>query len=314
MKISKLFHWLYASVMFLPLLIIPIFAIWTINHDNNQAISIDVSCNKVVDFNQLVKNGNFVDNSNWLTSGNLTLNFNDNSLSMLVSSSNSYVYQEIELIENHTYLFKVDCELTTLTTSVRLNVYNPNVSGFDATSVYTSGTFLNQVLEVEKVSAYSSTYVLRLIDSRTNDFDTIVWRNCQCFDLTQMFGLGNEPSLQVFNQWYSDDYYDYTISRTELLKDYEIVTYNNTDVGSQFIYTLYRSCDEYLNFDDVLSLGSISDWIETNVFNGNAPLVYTIVWHYLDYWLILSIFWLCFDVLIYVPQIAHRWLDKASLE
>ena len=34
----------------------------------------------------------------------------------------------------------------------------------------------------------------------------------------------------------------------------------------------------------------------------------------LTYWTIISIVYLIFDVLMYVPLLAHRWIDKARLE
>lgn len=34
----------------------------------------------------------------------------------------------------------------------------------------------------------------------------------------------------------------------------------------------------------------------------------------LSYWLTISIIWLCFDVIMYVPLLVHRWLDKGIIE
>lgn len=34
----------------------------------------------------------------------------------------------------------------------------------------------------------------------------------------------------------------------------------------------------------------------------------------LSYWLSISIIWLCFDLIMYVPLLVHRWLDKGILE
>lgn len=34
----------------------------------------------------------------------------------------------------------------------------------------------------------------------------------------------------------------------------------------------------------------------------------------LSYWLDISIIWLVFDVIIYVPLLVHRWLDKGIVE
>ena len=34
----------------------------------------------------------------------------------------------------------------------------------------------------------------------------------------------------------------------------------------------------------------------------------------LSYWLNISLIWLVFDVIVYVPLLVHRWLDKGILE
>lgn len=34
----------------------------------------------------------------------------------------------------------------------------------------------------------------------------------------------------------------------------------------------------------------------------------------LSYWLSISIIWLVFDIIMYVPLLAHRWLDKGAIK
>jgi len=38
------------------------------------------------------------------------------------------------------------------------------------------------------------------------------------------------------------------------------------------------------------------------------------LYYCLSYWLDISIIWLCFDLVMYVPLLVHRWLDKGVLE
>lgn len=48
----------------------------------------------------------------------------------------------------------------------------------------------------------------------------------QCFDLTQMFGSGNEPTtVAEFREMYSNDYYDYTLSQWQWAKKGKITSY-----------------------------------------------------------------------------------------
>ena len=60
----------------------------------------------------------------------------------------------------------------------------------------------------------------------------------------------------------------------------EGVTYNDTDVGSQMVYTLYNTCDKYFNFNRIGVFNDLYGWFKTNLFNGaNVPLSFTIVWN-----------------------------------
>lgn len=48
-----------------------------------------------------------------------------------------------------------------------------------------------------------------------------------------------------------------------------------------------------------------------NIFNvpeANA------LYYALSYWLDISIIWLCFDMVMYIPLLVHRWLDKGIIE
>lgn len=38
------------------------------------------------------------------------------------------------------------------------------------------------------------------------------------------------------------------------------------------------------------------------------------IYYALSYWLDISIIWLVFDVVIYIPLLVHRWLDKGIIE
>lgn len=49
----------------------------------------------------------------------------------------------------------------------------------------------------------------------------------------------------------------------------------------------------------------------SNIFGvpSNSPLLTM-----LSYWLDISIIWLVFDLIMYVPLLVHRWLDKGVIE
>ena len=141
---------------------------------------------------------------------------------------------------------------------------------------------------------------------------TIDFYDLMCIDLTQMFGIGNEPSNAQFREWYPNTYYNFTMSHTESIPNV-LTTYNDTDIGSQFLYSLYIPVHDYFNFGEFFGLSGMYDWFTLNIFNGTAPLSFFIVFNIMIYWLFISLFWLLFDILIYVPMVIHKWLDKAEM-
>lgn len=95
----------------------------------------------------------------------------------------------------------------------------------------------------------------------------------------------------------------------------ESVTVNDSssDIMSVFVNNYAEAINKYFNYDNAFNFGGLYTWLNTNFFSGNAPLGFFIFWHLLIYWLLTSLIWLIFDVLMYVPMLVHRWLDKASL-
>lgn len=82
-----------------------------------------------------------------------------------------------------------------------------------------------------------------------------------------------------------------------------------------------------VGFDDVSHLISVPtfDGLSYNILHVYEYLVETIfgveayswgpnICRLLTYWTIISIVYLIFDVLMYVPLLVHRWIDKARVE
>lgn len=79
-----------------------------------------------------------------------------------------------------------------------------------------------------------------------------------------------------------------------------------------------------LTWNDLISLiwvptfGGVSNqilgvftYLSSNLF---GIIGYDVVLELLTYWTITSVIYLIFDVLMYVPLLAHRWIDKARIE
>ena len=83
------------------------------------------------------------------------------------------------------------------------------------------------------------------------------------------------------------------------------------------------------SFNDVIALINFPSFalgsVATTIFNVYQYLIFDVfgvslnqityvIINCLTYWTIISIVYLIFDVLMYVPLLAHRWIDKARLE
>lgn len=301
MKISKLFHYLYAALCFLPLLVIPAFMLAVRSDNNYQPITISTSGYEI---------RNKYETNNINTLDDLQINKVYHLDEFNVYGDDSSYQIDLCLLSFDEISFNYDADLIELNDYV-FESYNSN----DDNYIYTFFVFSDLSQDFYFNCSNSNAYIQGWFQYEAPIWDVMF----TIYDVD--FYIPNNYSLTYFKAYYESliENYDESLPSSSDFQSLEYVysegiVYNDTDIGSQLLYTCYVTTDKYMNFDEVLNLGAISDWIEINVFNNNVPLIWTIIWHYLDYWLLLSIFWLCFDVLIYVPQLAHRWLDKASLE
>lgn len=270
MKISKLFHWLYASVMFLPLLAIPVFMIYSHRHSLTERTNVEINykyqTNEVSHVNDLVEGNIYHSDSLYCEYGY--------EYSIVVLSTDDPSYDGDFSLDEY------------------------SLSGFDITN--SGGLYFDSLTDYISITLTDLYSYGAFVQNEGNitfyDCDFVILSGLSGF-IDNLEAYGNVVTSSTFN----------------VIESVNADT-TNENVMNVFFKDFAEFTDKYFNFDDVLSLHSITEWIDTNVFNGVTPLGFTIVWRYLEYWLIVSIFWLCFDVLIYVPQIAHRWLDKASLE
>lgn len=61
------------------------------------------------------------------------------------------------------------------------------------------------------------------------------------------------------------------------------------------------------------TIKSVFDYLFNDLFGVSGQLVNTIS-SLMSYWLIVAIAWLIFDLIMYVPNLAHKWVDNGSIE
>lgn len=159
-----------------------------------------------IEWNQLVKNGNYADTSEWVEY-QATYTVSDNVATVTHGSGTlSFLYQPIQCVAGHKYL---------VSTEVRSD-------DIESCYVYWDAGSLGAKPVTSNWSKYAILFVgvnngvnlsIRSSDSEVGDKWQL--RNTQIFDLTLMFGAGNEPStVDEFRSLFPADYYPYNAGTT----------------------------------------------------------------------------------------------------
>lgn len=272
--------WLHAVLDLLPLIIIPIFAIYSHRHTiDNYAI--EVPQNEVVDFNQGIENS-FINNE-LETFGPYGLFYNS-----LMYPSGHKIFLRLGL-SGDIQTFHIN--------------YSNGITNYDS---YESTNLSN----ISFIKTLSQDTIYSMFAFPYENGQTIYTHNFNIYDLTQMFGSGNEPTIAEFNVMFPNDYYDYTSSAKTLVKNVGTITYDDTDIGSQFVYALYKPINKYFNLSQVGVFGQLYDFLQVNMFNGNAPISIFIVYHVILYELIMDLIFLIYCVFMFIIDFAEKMLDS----
>lgn len=188
--------------------------------------------NSVV-FNQLVQNGNFEDISNWSVSGGNLVVREDNigTLTITSPSSSNRFYQDITPTPNHKYLIKFD-----IRSSVR-SVGNLRFGNdYTGTSTYSFDIGTTKTTQTLLLTPIQTTYAFSIYVNKNNLYlssgDKVYLSNVNIFDLTLMFGAGNEPTSALeFNRLFPEPYYEYNTGTLLSCKSngLKVVGYNQYD-------------------------------------------------------------------------------------
>lgn len=143
-----------------------------------------------IKWNQLVQNGNFGNTDNWsASSGSLSVSSNVGTFT--ATAANGGISQDVAIKASHKYLITAQIKLTTATTSVYLDLRHGGGLSNVATQSTTDWQTVSGI-----ISASDSNYAgyIRVRDGRASDWDAIQIKNFMLFDLTAIYGAGNEPS------------------------------------------------------------------------------------------------------------------------
>lgn len=303
--------WVHAILDLLPLLVIPIFAIYSQRH--------------VIENNSVV-----VDEPNYISVRQGFVNGLPNNLEHWRVPDETYylIFQNNSIFIDEWCDAPIETDLDLSITygdvlyfSFDYSFYNANEQSLDIYLNLSNGGEIT-VVEGLSLSSSSGTYFVNYLcnDNQIVDVDLtnlvfFVYADIQSyfssfnlFNLTQIFGSGNEPSANDFYTFLNNRYLPY--GEHELQYGTKQVSYNDTDIGSQFIYQMYNVTDKYFNFNQLFNMGSVYDWLNTNMFGGNAPLIVPIVWNIIVYELFMDIIFLFYAVFMFIVDFATNMVDS----
>lgn len=208
----------------------------------------------VIEWNQMIQNGNFGDSSNWgAVYGTLSVNANEATYTVTTKgdgSQNRITQGNKTIVEGHKYFATVTVKAP-YAARIHFSAYSGQV--FDATLPYfdMGTTEANEYTTLDGIitSALSGGASEARISVGSTDKavgDVYYFKNIFLCDLTQMFGAGNEPAtVAEFRELFPLDYYAYNAG-TETL----VGTVNGMDTRS---ISISLGSTVYSGYVDVIS-------------------------------------------------------------
>ena len=301
---NKARHILHGVLDCLPIILIPIFMIYSQNHEINDN-TLQVQESKVVDFNQLYYKDYAYFPYTQTMCGNVTTSFNSDYISVngTMTQNTNYVFgmsnNLITLKANHVYILK--CQLPQRL-RLQQNYYGSNGNQVGA-GINTEN---NTVKFTNYIEGNLTTYVIMDFSQDLN-FDNIILRP-QLYDLTLM--NMEDVTIENFNLWFNDYPYPYTENQEVVIENYKTITYDDTDIMSQSFYCLYNAVDKYFNMGNVFGMKNLYTWFEVNIFGGTAsPSIY-VVWNIVLYEFIMDLLFLLYGLFMFFIDLCKRLMEK----
>lgn len=301
-------HWLHACLDLLPVLLIPVFMIYSHRH-NIDSGSIQIQEKISVDFNQIKQNGNMLSTSTYYASNGL-LSVRSNILHFVADDNQPQWFQSgisfnlTNLKPNHIYQARF--ELNTDSTSNLLFIVQSLNNGGN----YNLGTSTGNIRFTNNSNNTQNSNSIVAYPNVLTNGQYLDLQNFNIFDLTQMFGSGNEPSIDEFNTMFPDLYYEYNLSQKMFVDSPTLTTYDDTDIMSQFTYQLYNSVDKYFNMNNIFGMNNVYQWFELNIFGGTAPIYIYIVWNIILYEFVMDLLFLLYGLFMWFIDMLKALIEK----
>lgn len=162
-----------------------------------------------VKFNQLVQNGNFASTANWVVGGT-SFTVSSNEATFVGNQYTSFSQPMPKSCIGHKVLAIATCKTGGSNSVFKIRKYTSSTTYTDSNeSIPASYQTLAQRISLDS-NLTGATVMFQNNDSVSA---TINVKNVMFFDLTEMFGAGNEPSVEGFKELFHNDYYEYTTGK-----------------------------------------------------------------------------------------------------
>lgn len=148
-------------------------------------------------------------NSVWHVYGSQPIIFNNNVAMFAVTEKWNGVSQLVEVIKNHKYYVYAEAKSDRENNTILCPYVQNNVFGTENSVVAHGTEWSNYAVMNTATKSTKSAIGVRAAGSTTVIGATISCKNIQCVDLTQMFGAGNEPTLEQFEAMLTRPDYPY---------------------------------------------------------------------------------------------------------
>ena len=295
-------HWLHATLDLLPVILIPLFMIYSHRHDLSTDITIQQDVYK--DFYQYVKNGK-PNNLNDIRIDDGTMSIIDNYLVIDNEANYTYLYFDIgnDTINENDILY-LTFNAYNSDSNLQLGVFWDDYDDFYEEITI---TITPNVYSLYKQNTQVDNY-LYPINFQYEATDLFYIKDVQLFNLTQIFGSGNEPTKEVFESYLTQDYYDFGSNQVKV--GTTDVQAKNNDIMSVFMDSFNTSINKYFNMGNVFNMTSVYNWFNANIFGGTAPVVIYSVWNIVLYEFVMDLLFLLYGLFMWFVDMCKRLIEK----
>lgn len=265
--------WLHAVLDLLPVILIPVFMIFSHRHDLTSGHPIlvdDVVETYKYSTNEVVYNNGSIDTSSLINGNSYLININQSSSSSYIIASNGGVNSGVVSVND---------------------VFN--VSGARLRLSWSDDTALNYSVVIQSspqiTHTYDKSYVPCILWS--SDYSKVNFSNFNSGQLT----LSSIPS---------------SINSIVSVQNNSYVDYQDTSITNVFVDNFNSTIDKYFNMGNVFNLGGVYQWFNTNIFGGNAPQVIYSVWNIALYELVMDLLFLLYGLFMWFIDMVQYLMDK----